>query len=296
VDGVRVGISSLHSTFKDKTFFPFPFDEVKQQNTFASGNVGLIFRPSSWKFSLMTSTGYRVPNVDDLSKVFETSAGSALIVPNPNVKPEKTVTVDGAITKYFTDKIRWENTGYYTFFYDAIVLDAFTFNGQSTVDYDGEATPVLANQNKRTAYIMGISSVLEGSINEAFSVAASINFTKGRVNTDSIAAPLDHIAPTFGRFSLQYQTKKLMAQTFMNSNGWKKIKNYLLNSEDNEIYATEEGMPSWYTINIRASYAFTQYLTLQVGVDNLMDLQYRTFSSGINAPGRNFIICLRCQL
>jgi hemoglobin/transferrin/lactoferrin receptor protein len=35
---------------------------------------------------------------------------------------------------------------------------------------------------------------------------------------------------------------------------------------------------------------------LQAGVDNAMDLQYRTFSSGINAPGRNIFGAIRISL
>jgi hemoglobin/transferrin/lactoferrin receptor protein len=296
VDGIRVGLSSLHSSFDDKTFFPFPFDEVKQRNTYASGSAGVIFRPPTWKFSLTGSTGYRVPNVDDLSRVFETSAGKALIVPNPDVNPEKTITLDASITKYFGQNVRWENTGYYTFFYDAILLDAFTFNGQSIIDYNGEPTAVMANQNKREAHVSGFSSVLEGSLSNLFSIAASINFTKGRIKTDSTDAPLDHIPPAFGRVKVGYENKKLMAEVFVNFNGWKRIDDYLLNSEDNEVYATEKGMPAWYTVNLRAGYSFNKRLMLQLGIDNVMDLQYRTFSSGINAPGRNFIVCLRSQL
>jgi hemoglobin/transferrin/lactoferrin receptor protein len=80
---------------------------------------------------------------------------------------------------------------------------------------------------------------------------------------------------------------------FINFNGWKRIEDYFPNGEDNEIYATAKGMPSWYTINLRAGYEFNKYLALQVGVDNLLDLQYRTFASGINAPGRNLFGTVR---
>jgi hemoglobin/transferrin/lactoferrin receptor protein len=34
-------------------------------------------------------------------------------------------------------------------------------------------------------------------------------------------------------------------------------------------------------------------ITLQAGVDNMFDIQYRTFASGINAPGRNIFAALR---
>jgi hemoglobin/transferrin/lactoferrin receptor protein len=34
-------------------------------------------------------------------------------------------------------------------------------------------------------------------------------------------------------------------------------------------------------------------ITLQAGVDNLLDTQYRVFASGINAPGRNIFGTVR---
>lgn len=293
-DGIRFGYSSLHSEFNDQTFFPFPFDEVDQKNSYASGNLGLIYRlAQTWRLSFMTSTGYRVPNIDDLGKVFDTSAGEALIVPNPDVKPEKTLNFDFSVSKQFGEKVRWENTGYYTSFYDAIVMDAFTFNGQSTVDYDGQPTPVLANQNKGKAYITGFSSVLHAEITPGFSADASYNYTKGRVTSGDEETPLDHIPPAFGRVNFQYAKKKWTAGAFVNFSAWKRIDDYLLNSEDNEAYATAKGMPSWYTVNFRAGYEFNKYISLQAGVDNLMDLQYRTFGSGINSPGRNIFATFR---
>lgn len=293
-DGVRLGLSSLNAKFEDKTFFPFPFDEVNQKNSYASGNLGLIYRPShDWKVSFATNTGYRVPNIDDLAKVFETSAGQSLIVPNPDVKPEKTLNFDLGITKVFSDRVRWENAFFYTTFFDAIVTDVFTFNGQSTVDYQGQATPVMASQNKRRAYVKGFSSLIHASLGTAFTADASYNYTKGRITSEGDEKPLDHIPPLFGRVNVQYVNKKWSGSIFVNFNGWKRIDDYFLNSEDNEAYATSKGMPSWYTINFRAGYSFNNNLTLQAGVDNLLDLQYRTFASGINAPGRNFFVVVR---
>jgi hypothetical protein len=33
-----------------------------------------------------------------------------------------------------------------------------------------------------------------------------------------------------------------------------------------------------------------------VGVDNALDLQYRTFASGINASGRNLTVAVRAKI
>ncbi len=286
--GIRLGMSSLRAEFSDKTFFPFPFEIASQRNQYASGNLGVVFRPNgSWKLSVLASSGYRVPNIDDLGKVFDTNAGTALIVPNPDVAPEKTLNFDFGVTAFISDKVRWENNFFYTSFFDAIVMDRFTFNGSDVITYDGQHTQVYANQNKRRARITGFSSVLSATLYESFSVHGSYNVTRGVITSED-EKPLDHIPPSFGRVDLKYKKRKLETAMFVNFNGWKRLKDYYPNGEDNEVYATPEGMPSWYTINLRAGYEFNKYLALQLGVDNLLDLQYRTFASGINAPGRNF--------
>jgi len=51
--------------------------------------------------------------------------------------------------------------------------------------------------------------------------------------------------------------------------------------------------PAWNTLNFKASARIAKILTLQAGVENILDVRYRPYSSGIVAPGRNFYISLR---
>ena len=293
VDGLRAGFVSLNSNFDDTTFFQFPFKKAKQSNPVFSGSIGLINNPSDdWKLSLLVSTGFRVPNVEDLSKVFESSPG-AVIVPNPDLKPERTVNTEIGITKMFMEKTIWENAIYYTTFLDAIVTDKFKFNGQDSIVYDGSLSQVFANQNKGEAYIFGFSSNIKSQCSDNILLSLAMNYTYGRIKTDSSDAQLDHIPPFTTRLSMTYINKKFSSEFYINYNGWKKLKDYYLNGEDNEQYATPEGMPAWFTANIHMSYQVHKLITIQAGVDNIFDTQYRVFASGINAPGRNIFATLR---
>jgi hemoglobin/transferrin/lactoferrin receptor protein len=77
-------------------------------------------------------------------------------------------------------------------------------------------------------------------------------------------------------------------------NGWKKIEEYNPSGEDNAQYATKDGTPAWLTLNFKSSVAINKILSLQAGVENILDRNYRYFASGFSAPGRNFILALRC--
>lgn len=298
VDGFRVGYSSLHSTIADTTFFPLPVTDIKQNNPVYSGSIGLISVPSrNFKFSANLSTGYRVPNVDDLAKIFESNpSNKQVIVPNTSLKPEQTVSLDlGGIT-YFNENVMWENVLYYTDFKDAISLGTATFNGNDSIVYDGVMSKVYSPKNSKRAFVYGYSTSFKAIIDYHFTLSAGFTYTYGRIKTDSTDVPLDHIPPFLGNLSLQYKKEKFSSQFFINYNGWKRLKDYNPEGEDNLQYATVDGMPAWFTVNMRAAYQIQKNFQIQAGVDNLFDTQYRTFASGINAPGRNIFVRLNFNL
>ena len=286
--GGRVGYATLNSTIADNSILKLPFDAVQQKNLTYSFSGGMIYKTSNY-FSLVgnLSTGYRVPNVDDLSKVFE-SAGGLLVIPNTDLKPEQTLTGDAGF-KVETKSFEFENTFFYTKFTNAIVTDKFLFNGQSTVIFNGVSSQVVANQNKRAAFVTGFSSKMKINFTNNFHFDASVNYSIGRIiNDDRTENPLDHISPLFGKLGFNYANKHFGAELFMLFNGRKPIDEFNAGGEDNQIYATIDGSPSWQTYNFKASIAVAKQLTFFTGVENILDIQYRTFSSGINAPGRNF--------
>jgi hemoglobin/transferrin/lactoferrin receptor protein len=300
-DGFRVGYSTLFSSFNSQQFFAFPFKAISQENIYASGNLGLVYTPTSWKLSLMGSTGFRVPNFDDLTKIFDTKTGNAttvgmLVVPNSNLGPEKTINIDVSVTRFFGSKARLEATGFYTKMLDAIVVKPSLFNGESIVKYNGFDAKVSSSQNADEAYLYGCTLSGRYDIIDVLSISGSYNYTYGRVlNPGSTETPLDHIAPAFGRMGVLYANKTIRAEAFTNFSSKKDLSDYSLSGEDNLQYAPADGMPGWYTINLRGSYEINKTFMLQAGIDNLMDIQYRTFASGINAPGRNIFGTLRVR-
>ncbi len=296
VDGFRIGYSTLHSSLVDTaTLFHLPYTDISQKTAVYSGSIGIIHNPSDdLKLSFLLSTGFRVPNVDDLSKIFGSKPGS-VIVPNKDLKPEKTINYEFGISKQFEGHTRWESSIFYTDFRDIAVVDAFNFNGQDSILYDGILSRVYANQNKNKAYLYGFSSGLRSRLDAHLQFNCEIQYTYGRIKTDSADAPLDHIPPFSARIGIGYTHERFQADFLALYNGWKRIKEYYLNGEDNEQYATAEGMPAWFTLNLRFSYELNSHISIQAGADNLLDTQYRTFASGINAPGRNFIAALRAQ-
>nr|MCU0325292.1 TonB-dependent receptor [Spirosomataceae bacterium] len=290
--GFRYSGSSLSAEFIEKSFFPFPFNSIEQKTNALTGNVGLIFNPTEkTKLSILGSSGYRTPNIDDLAKVFDSVSGT-LVVPNPDIKPEYTYNGEITVSQKIGDRVRIEGTYFYTKFQNAIVVDAFTLNGQSTVSYNGVLSKVMASQNKAKATVNGWNVNFYANLMDGLTLSSTLNSTQGIINDDK-KTPLDHIPPMFGRTGLKFQRKLLQVEVFSIYNGWKKLKDYSPSGEDNLIYATADGMPSWWTLNLRTAYQVQKNIQIQLACENILDRNYRTFASGISSQGRNFVITLR---
>lgn len=296
-DGVRYTNTSLSSKFTDTTFFKFPFTTANQKNQALTGNIGFTWKlDNDYKVSILSNTGFRSPNVDDMSKVFESS--TYVVVPNPTLKPEYTYNFEMGISKVLQGKYKFDLTGFYTNLTNALVVADFKLDGKDSAMYNGSMTKVKATQNADNAYIYGVSAGVQFDFNERVSFKSVLNYTYGRYissNLDTVI-PLDHIAPLFGQTSLTYKAKGFDGEFFIKYNGKKSLADYSPSGEDNLQYATVNGMPAWFTLNIRVGANLTKNLRLNAACENLTDNRYRAFASGINAPGRNFIISLRYKM
>jgi hemoglobin/transferrin/lactoferrin receptor protein len=300
--GLRYNNVNLKARFNEKTFFPFPFDNAEQNNQALNGNIGFIYMPiNEWRFALSGATGFRTPNVDDMGRVFDSVTGSStttgnVVVPNPDIKPEKTTNLELSIRNKFFNMLTIEAIGFNTWYNDAITIQPFTLNGQSVINYNGFPANVVANQNARKAYIRGLYFNVVAELNSYVAFTSSFTYTYSRIKDETLGEiPLDHIPPAFGKSAFRINTKRVQTEIFALYNGWKRLQNYatFTGNEDNIQYATTFGTPSWVTFNVRTAYQFTPYTQLQVSLENIFDQHYRVFASGISGAGRNFIMTLR---
>lgn len=111
--GLRYSYNTLDATF-DTTFIKFPYKNAKLRDGALTGNAGLVFRPAEgWQLNGNISTGYRMPNVDDIGKLFESVPGN-ISVPNPDLTPEYAWNFEMGIIKTIPNKFRIELNGFYT--------------------------------------------------------------------------------------------------------------------------------------------------------------------------------------
>ena len=296
--GLRFSYAKMENKFNDTTFYPFPFKDASRTNMAVTGNLALIYKPGNeWQINSLFSTGFRVPNVDDATKVFESTPG-LLIIPNENLKPEYAYNTELGINKTWKNKLKISAVFFNTILDNAIVTKDAQYKGQDSILYAGIMSKVQAQQNADKAYIYGTNIVIIYDLDENFSLKTMLNTTVGTYyNSDTRNyVPLDHVAPAYGQSSVIYRTKKFEGEFFARYSAAKKLEDYSPSGEDNLNYATVNGMPGWTTFNLRTSWQVTNQLRATFGIENITDQHYRFFASGISAPGRNFVVSLRYKI
>ena len=296
--GIRYNQYKLSADFTNNLpFYNFPFTETKINNGALTGNLGLIAKPvNDWIFQLNLSTASRSPNVDDMGKIFDSHEG-CVTIPNPDLKSEYAYNGNIGITKLFGKYAKINLNAYYTYLDNAMVCRYFQLNGQDSIMYNGELRQVEAIQNAASANVYGIDADVELKLSSfIFSVFA--NYQKGEEELDDASkSPLRHAPPFFGKIAFRYVNTKVLLNLYLCYAS--EVSNENLPRDEQgkpEIYAKDNNgspyCPSWLTLNFKAEYLLDNTWSISAGLENILDTRYRPYSSGIVAPGRNFILSL----
>jgi hemoglobin/transferrin/lactoferrin receptor protein len=151
--------------------------------------------------------------------------------------------------------------------------------------------------NADRAYIHGFSLDFRIRLPMYLHFNSNLTYTRGE---DDDGVTLRHVAPTFGQVSVKYDRNPLKLSLYTRFNGEisserltpsekSKTHMYALN-EKGETYS-----PAWWVLSFKGSYRINKSLTLNAGVENIFDVRYRPYSSGIVAPGRDYMIALRAR-
>jgi hemoglobin/transferrin/lactoferrin receptor protein len=298
--GLRYNRVILNADF-DTTFFPFPFTSVNINSGALTGSAGFAWLPAKdLQINFNLSTGFRAPNVDDIGKVFDSEPGN-VTVPNPDLLPEYAYNIDLGFIKGFGDIVEIQITGFYTLLSNAIVRRSFNLNGEDSIIYAGELSGVQALQNIDKAFVYGIESGLRIHPFKNVTLASYLTFTHGEEQAEETGdeyVPLRHAPPLFGSTHISYQMKKFRADLYADYNAEVPFEELAPSEADKpHLYAVDDNgnpyCPAWYTLNLKLGYQIISNLNIQAGIDNITDVRYRPYSSGVVAPGRSIIVALR---
>ena len=300
--GLRYSYNQLNANF-DTTFIKFPYQKTNIKDGGLTGNLGIVYRPSD-KLQLNGnfSTGYRMPNVDDVGKLFESIPGN-LTVPNPNLTSEYAWNLEMGIVWKASDRLKVEFNVFHTWLNNAITLRPYQFDGKDSIAFNGVMSKVQALQNVSTATVWGVQTSVHYKISRDLFLQSFANWINGKETDDTKneQVPLRHAPPFYGNTNLRYSRDKLFIEFSAAYNGEVSAADLApVEQAKTDIYAKDANgksyCPAWYTLNLKASYQIDSKTSITAGWENITNQRYRPYSSGIVAAGSNLIFSVRRAL
>lgn len=313
--GVRLTKTRLqgdNATIKGE--IKLPYDSIDQNNIDFNWNTSLVYHPSeSSKIAAIISTGFHAPNIDDIAKYYE--KGKNIIVPNLDLTSEYITNYELNYSKHLNNKHLFNIDVYYTQMRNPIIKVA-EYIVPFGVNLPDGLNP-QSNINAKKAYAYGSSFYMSSQWNKHWFTSFDITYTYGKITEfsdeyevkykeNNFSRSLAHIPPLFGKFSIEHKNKNFRqrlttifnarkAPSMFDAGGIDNLDEGIY-VEDSEGNLVAKGVPAWFTLNYSVQYDFSEQITLQGGLSNILDVHYKTFGSGISAMGRSLNITLRAKL
>lgn len=283
--GARYSTSMINARFDtNQVVNLLKLRDVRLASQSVTSSLGYVYHTGNFKLYSSVSTAFKAPNVDDFAKIFEKKGN--LTIPNVELKPE--TSISGEIgSSYEGVKFEYDIAVFYTRVFDIMVKDSLSIGGQTSLLIEGENLNLVGNVNNGTADIYGAFAAIKWNIANGLSLSSTATLTRAKfVENDE---PVPHIPPFYGRTSLDYLKGKFKFSFYSKYNGLKKWdeSSFLTDNPDEGI--ENVGTPSWYTLNLSAFVYPYDNLRIQMAVENIADVHYKPFASGISGAGRNFM-------
>ena len=308
--GTRLTFTGLKASWNDIISVNPQLSEVNLNSEALTTTVSIKLRPSKRvQINTVLSSGFRNPNIDDIGKIRENNG--LLVVPNTFLKPEYAYNLDlGIDFRSLNNRNYISLRGFSTIISrhigrdEYVVFSDITTPDLSTVIYNGEEVTTISNKNLGNRFIHGFSIDGFSQINNNLKFDYGITYTKG--DNNETYGPLPSISPLFGSIAISYSKRGLNLKAVYKFSEAKSPGEYSFGGEDgldetpftinSEGALSYLGTPKWSDLSIYGSKNISSTVTLRIGLTNVFDTHYRTFASGISAPGRSFQLGLNLKL
>lgn len=243
--------------------------------------------PDEWNLFGGVSQGFRAPNLSDLTR-FDSARTNEFEVPSPDLDPERFVSFElGARTRGADHTA--EASVYYTDITDQIVRFP-------TGNVNGAGEFEITKDNVGDGYVYGIELSGSWRFAEHWTVLGNAAYQDGRVETFPTSAqvvaeePIDRLMPFTARLGLRWEDAR----------DWVELDSVF--ADDADRLSTRDqsdtsrippgGTPAYGVLHLRAGRRVTEDVTVYLGLQNVLDEDYRVHGSGSNMPGRGVLVGL----
>lgn len=235
------------------------------------------------------SQGFRAPNLSDLTR-FSSARSNEFEIPSTDLDPEHFISFEVGV-KMQGERSSAQVSTYYTDIRDAIVRFP-------TGNVNGSGEFEITKDNVGDGYVFGIE--LDGTHRFAreWSVFGNATWMDGEVDTFPTSAPV----------IVAEDLDRVMPLTLVGGVGWENTDRtrwaelMARFADDADRLSTRDqndtsrippgGTPSYLVFHVRGGAQLLEGLRATAAVENLFDEDYRIHGSGLNMPGRNFVLGL----
>lgn len=229
-----------------------------------TGSVGAVFRVlPNIDLLANVATSFRQPTNSELY------AFSATTIPNPSLRPEKGVTVEGGV-RFHTDTAELKVTAFKSDYKNFLQSTAVTFNGLSSF---------TQSQNIGKAEVRGVEVEGRWQATETINVFGTLAYLRG--DNQTAHQPLPFLAPWRGRVGVQYAAPDA-SYSIMAVLDWATRKTRIVPAQEFETAAY--AIPKIYATLHLGKLISPQLgdTKLILGVENIFDRPYRDASTFVN--------------
>jgi hemoglobin/transferrin/lactoferrin receptor protein len=244
-------------------------------------------RAEHWRFFGGVSQGFRAPNLSDLTRRDIARSGETEI-PSPGLKPEQFVACEVGVKAQY-EQFHAELAYFYTFIEDLIVRQP-TGNPNE-----------VRKRNAGAGYVSGIEANATWQFHPQLAVFGWISWMEGKVDGYPTSAPvqqrewLSRVMPLSGEVGLRWEapSKKFWVEgiTLLADKADKLSSGDLADTQR----IPPGGTPGYAVFTLRGGWRINQHFTLTAACENVFNKDYRVHGSGLNEPGRNFVVAAEAR-
>jgi hemoglobin/transferrin/lactoferrin receptor protein len=284
-------IYSLHQILKDKWQFNFGGRLNGFKINISDDNIGnILVEPKAFVYNLSLayglsqnssiyssySTGFRSPNIDDMGTLGIVDFRYEL--PKYDLRPEKSYNFELGY------KLRKDRFATSLAIFNTNLEDLITRVKVENQQING--INVYRKENTEKAFIRGFEAEMEYLISNPLKIYGNISYAFGQNITKN--EPVRRIPPINGKFGIEYRKNNF----FIRPEIWfASEQTRLAQGDKDDIRIGKEGTKGWLTANIFSGLDKKHY-SINLSLQNINNMDYRTHGSGINGVGRSAWITL----
>lgn len=286
--GARFNYANVHA---DSVFDPVTSTRTDLQEDWDAlvGSARFVHRLDPERLHLFggVSQGFRAPNLSDLTRL-DSARSNEFEIPSPGLDPEYTTSYElglKAIARRVVSQVAVFTTD---------VRDLILRRPTGNVNGGGQSEVVKENVGDGRVY--GIEAEAAVDVGGGWELFGGATYVEGRIDTFPTSAPVveeeyfDKLMPITAQLGARWENEARWLE-FVAQGAGEADKLSTADTLDTQRIPPG-GTPAYLVFHVRGGIRLGRHVSLDVGLENLLDEDYRVHGSGLNRPGRSLIVGL----